>query len=270
MARDPGERPASAGAFARDLARSLGSGVEADAPAAAAVAPTRVLPPPQRVARRRPDPAPAPQPQSPPAPPSAIAPRRRRSAIAFVPLVLFVAVAAVVAILLLSSGSGGGADQSGSEGVRQPSPTAQRPQGKANGKAEKAKKAKKKAPRESSPPAADQPAAQAPPPASDTTQPDTTGADPARGAQLNDQGFALMQRGDYASAVPVLQQAVAAWPQDSTDLRYAYALFNLGKALNRSGRGAEAIPYLEKRLNWDDQRSTVQAELDLARRNAGQ
>jgi tetratricopeptide (TPR) repeat protein len=77
-----------------------------------------------------------------------------------------------------------------------------------------------------------------------------------------------MQRGDFADAVPILQQAVGAWPQDSGDLRYGYALFNLGKALNRSGRAAEAIPYLEKRLRWADQRETVQAELDLARRNA--
>ena len=39
--------------------------------------------------------------------------------------------------------------------------------------------------------------------------------DPASGAQLNEQGFALMGRGDYAGAVPVLQQAVASWPEDS-------------------------------------------------------
>jgi predicted Zn-dependent protease len=49
-----------------------------------------------------------------------------------------------------------------------------------------------------------------------------------------------------------------------------HALFNLGQALNRSGNPEEAIPYLEKRLTFDDQRETVQAELDLARRNAGQ
>jgi serine/threonine-protein kinase len=94
--------------------------------------------------------------------------------------------------------------------------------------------------------------------------------DPARGAQLNDQGYALMQRGDYAGAVPILQQAVTSWPDGSTDINYAYALFNLGKSLNRAGRPAEAIPYLEQRLGWPDQRATVQAELDLARQNAGQ
>jgi tetratricopeptide (TPR) repeat protein len=98
--------------------------------------------------------------------------------------------------------------------------------------------------------------------------PATTSIDPARGAQLNGQGYALMQRGDYAGAVPILQQAVASWPDDSTALDYAYALFNLGKSLNRAGRPSEAIPYLEKRLAWDDQRATVEAELALARRSA--
>ena len=92
---------------------------------------------------------------------------------------------------------------------------------------------------------------------------------PARGAELNDQGFALIQQGDFAGAVPVLQEAVASWPEDSRELTYAYALFNLGQALNRSGRAAEAIPYLEKRLTWDNQTDKVQAELDDARRNAG-
>ena len=35
------------------------------------------------------------------------------------------------------------------------------------------------------------------------------------------------------------------------------------------GVAAEAIPYLEKRLTWDNQTDKVQAELDDARRNAG-
>jgi serine/threonine-protein kinase len=79
-----------------------------------------------------------------------------------------------------------------------------------------------------------------------------------------------MGRGDFAAAVRVLQQAVAAWPEDSTDLNYAYALYNLGKSLNRSGRAAEAIPYLEKRLRWSNQRGIVKKELKLARKMARQ
>jgi tetratricopeptide (TPR) repeat protein len=78
-----------------------------------------------------------------------------------------------------------------------------------------------------------------------------------------------MQQGDFAGAVPLLEQAVGSYPEDSQDMGYAYALFNLGKSLNRSGRPDEAIPVLEKRLVFSDQRETVQRELDLARANAG-
>ncbi len=94
--------------------------------------------------------------------------------------------------------------------------------------------------------------------------------DPAQGVQLNAEGFELMGQGDFAAAVPVLERAVGSWPADARELEYAYALFNLGKSLNRSGRPADAIPYLKKRLGWENQRATVQAELDLARKNAGQ
>ena len=37
--------------------------------------------------------------------------------------------------------------------------------------------------------------------------------------------------GPLEEAVPMLQQAVATWPEDSRDIEYAYALFNLGKSL---------------------------------------
>jgi tetratricopeptide (TPR) repeat protein len=79
-----------------------------------------------------------------------------------------------------------------------------------------------------------------------------------------------MRQGDYAGAVPMLQEAVKLFPPDSTDIHHAYALFNLGKSLREVGRPSEAIPYLEKRLQWSDQRDTVQRELDLARQQAGQ
>ena len=95
-------------------------------------------------------------------------------------------------------------------------------------------------------------------------QPAGTGS----GAQLNDQGFRLMQQGQFAQAVPILQKAVASYPEDSQDINYAYALFNLGKSLNRSGRSDEAISYLERRLRFPSQRATVQKELDDARRKA--
>ena len=69
--------------------------------------------------------------------------------------------------------------------------------------------------------------------------------------------------------MPILRRAVAAYPEDSQDIEYAYALFNLGKSLLESGSPDEAIPYLEKRLTFKDQRGTVMRELKRAQREAG-
>jgi tetratricopeptide (TPR) repeat protein len=105
------------------------------------------------------------------------------------------------------------------------------------------------------------------PPATDAT--DATAAAGGSGAELNDQGFALIQEGRYEEAVPILQQAVESFPEGSTDVNYAYALFNLGNALRLAGRPDEAIPVLEQRLQIPNQTSVVQQELDLARAEAG-
>jgi len=90
-------------------------------------------------------------------------------------------------------------------------------------------------------------------------------ANPSRGAELNEQGYALMQAGEYAAAVPVLEEAVSAFPEGSEDLDYAYALFNLGSALRRSGDPGAAIPILEQRLAIPNQTATVEEELEAAR-----
>ncbi len=84
-------------------------------------------------------------------------------------------------------------------------------------------------------------------------------------AALNDQGFRLMNAGRYDEAIPVLQRAVAAFPQGSTDLTLAYALYNLGRSLRLAGRPADAIPYLERRLRFQNQREVVRRELAAAR-----
>ena len=99
--------------------------------------------------------------------------------------------------------------------------------------------------------------------------PTASGADPAHGSSLNEQGYALIQEGEYEAAVPVLEEAVASYPEGSEDLEYGYALFNLGHALRLSGRPEEAIPILEKRLAIPDQTSTVEGELEAARAEAG-
>ncbi len=88
------------------------------------------------------------------------------------------------------------------------------------------------------------------------------------GASLNAQGFELINEGRPEEAVPILRQAVDSFPEGSTDLNYAYALYNLGNALRLSGHPEEAIPFLEQRLRIPNQRSTVAAELARARAEA--
>jgi eukaryotic-like serine/threonine-protein kinase len=89
------------------------------------------------------------------------------------------------------------------------------------------------------------------------------------GASLNAEGFSLINQGRYEEAVPILQQAVESFPDGTSDLDYAYALYNLGNALRLSGQPDEAIPILERRLQIPNQRSTVAAELARARAEAG-
>jgi serine/threonine protein kinase len=95
-----------------------------------------------------------------------------------------------------------------------------------------------------------------------------TGA--ALGASLNDQGKALIDSGNYDAAIPVLQRAVDAFPSGTTDINYAYALYNLGNALRLAGRPEDAIPILEQRLQIPDQQGVVAQELELAKQEAGQ
>jgi hypothetical protein len=111
-----------------------------------------------------------------------------------------------------------------------------------------------------------------------TAKPDTTAPEPepvsgaALGRSLNDEGFALLNAGDYGGAIEALQQAVDAFESAGAtdDINYAYALFNLGKALRLGGRPEEAIPILEQRLQFQNQRDVVAQELALAQEAAGQ
>jgi hypothetical protein len=101
-----------------------------------------------------------------------------------------------------------------------------------------------------------------------------TPVSPALATDLEARGHGLLETGQYGDAVLVLRRAVLATgerisaclePDSSTCLTYAYALYDLGRALRLSGDAAAAVPILERRLRIDNQRSTVQAELQLAR-----
>ena len=96
-----------------------------------------------------------------------------------------------------------------------------------------------------------------------------SGSDPDGGAALNEEGFAMIQNGEYEAAVPVLEEAVSSFPEGSEELSYGYALFNLGHALRLSGRPEEAITVLERRLEIPDQEEAVREELDAAYAEAG-
>ena len=67
------------------------------------------------------------------------------------------------------------------------------------------------------------------------------------GHQLNDRGYELQQRGDFAGALPYLEQAVQKLRGTGPGDRYeGYANYNLGYTLYRLGRCSEAIPYLKR------------------------
>jgi eukaryotic-like serine/threonine-protein kinase len=200
----------------------------------------------------RPAPAPAleqaldrPAPAPPPAPDSRITWTRPRRRVRIAPLLLGLAAIAVglIAGLTVLNGDGGSGDRSATRDERAQSPQrAQRRQQQ------------------------DAPSRQEQPQEPTAPQQPQRSASPA---QLNDQGFSLMKAGRYDQAIPVLQRAVAGFPQGSTDLTLAYALYNLGRSLRLAGRPDEAIPILERRLQFKNQRGVVKKELAAARRQAG-
>jgi hypothetical protein len=115
-------------------------------------------------------------------------------------------------------------------------------------------------------------APQAMPPATLTATP--AHVSPAVAAQLEAQGHQLLAQGSYASAIPPLASAVRTSGQSLGDclqpaseacLTFAYALYDLGRALRLEGHDAEAVSVLSERLRIDNQRETVQRELELAR-----
>ena len=232
MARRPGERQHRAGELAAELR----------APLEASGAPTLVSAPTEAVVAAA---AVAPEPELEPEPVATHRARRSWLPVAGIGLVAAVALAV---FLLLSGGGGGGESASKTTASRPPAikTTPKRAEPKTT-----------PAPTTATTPTTTAPSA-SPKPVSET------------GSQLNARGYKLLQSGDFAGAVPILQRAVAAFPQGSTQIDYAFALFNLAQALNASGRPAEAIPLLERRLSFsDNQRPVVEKELQSARAKAG-
>src|SRR6185312_10950749 len=106
-------------------------------------------------------------------------------------------------------------------------------------------------------------------PATVTTAPSPPPPPPASsslsGSALNDAGFAKMQAGDFAGALPLLQQAVTklsgvGFPNE------AYANYNLGYTLLQLGRCAEAVPYLQTAAQLEPQRHEPKDALKRTKR----
>jgi serine/threonine-protein kinase len=83
-----------------------------------------------------------------------------------------------------------------------------------------------------------------PPPAAEPPPPPPAAA--ADGHALNDQGYTRLQQGDYAGALPLLQQAVSSLQGTGPGDPYeAYANYNLGYTLLQLGRCGDAAAPLD-------------------------
>jgi eukaryotic-like serine/threonine-protein kinase len=222
-------------------------------------------------------PTPAPEPLTPSRPePSQrvatsvrISDGKRRSLPYVVAGLLVLLAIAVIAVVLASGGDGGG----GGEAADRPDTAAQQERqrerdqaGENEGREQQAEPAPTPAPE---PEAEEAPAEPAPAPEPAPEQQEPPADEPASGAELNAQGFELMNAGRYDEAIPILQQAVDSLAGTGS-LDYAYALYNLGRSLRLAGRPDEAIPVLEQRLTIPNQRGVVKRELEAARSEAGQ
>jgi eukaryotic-like serine/threonine-protein kinase len=255
--RDPGNRPASA---RQALARLDRAEAVAEEPTRAYVPTHAREPVPVREPRRQTQPGPL-QPQR--------SSGARRGAL--LALLAFVAALAAVAAIALG-GSGGGGDEGGGGSAAKQARKSPQPAAK-NSNRGVASEGSGAASEDGSGASEDSGAANQREGSESTTAsvpaPAPEGTDPELGASLNQQGYELIQAGEYEAAVPVLEEAVASFPAGTEDLSYAYALFNLGSALRQSGRPDEAIPVLEKRLEIPNQTGTVEEELAAARAESG-
>jgi eukaryotic-like serine/threonine-protein kinase len=105
----------------------------------------------------------------------------------------------------------------------------------------------------------------APPPTTTAQQsapPSAVGGDPY---DENNRAWALMQNGQYADALPLLQDAVQQL-QGRGDLGTAYANYNLGYTLMQLGQCSDAIPYLEVAKSIEPQRHEVHDALKQAKK----
>jgi hypothetical protein len=97
-------------------------------------------------------------------------------------------------------------------------------------------------------------------------------------AQLEARGHQLLGEGRYAAAIGVLHAALGVSGQSSARcgqpgseacLTYAYALYDLGRALRLDGQSHAAVGVLTERLHVDNQPAAVRGELERAKAGTG-
>lgn len=186
---------------------------------------------------------------------------------------LLLIIAGIVAALIASGGSS-------ATGHRGQAPPRRHSQGRTHA-TRAASQTSRPAQRQPTSTPVTRPSAAARKPSAPTTQPSApaTPVSPATAAQLETRGHALLAAGQLQAAVQLLRHAATATggsvaacrePVNEACLTYGYALYDLGRALRRNHQAAAAVPILEDRLKIANQRPTVFAELQLARREAGQ
>ena len=241
MAKRPEDRWGSAGEFSEAIDASLGTAISQSTRASrgAAVAASPQRPRSHSPPRIHDGPAPARR-------------RRRRGA----------ALAALAAVVV---GVGVAAADSGMFGSSHPAPTsnhparnlsAARPRTPVSTRRARVSRRHAAAPRPRPPTTstvqASPMAATTPPPTADT---------------LQAQGHELLQDGNYAAAMPVIRQALST--ASPTSPTYAYALFDLGRALLLSGDPRAAVEVLWQRMQIPNQTGVVRVELQQALRALG-
>ena len=264
MAKEPEDRWPSAAAFVEALDDAL----EDDAPAettrvlpVTAAAPARTAPPPART---------APPPPRDPVPPQRGGGRPGRGA---GPLVALAAIALLIAAAALLLTRGGDEDPGTTAADSTPTP-------EATATPEKTAKPEKTATPEPEPTPEETATPEATPEPTQTPANNGNGQGNGKGRlkQLGDDPAALQleaynrnRAGDPAGALPFAERAVQLC-QGSTEVSpCAYALFEYARALRGAGDPAAAVQVLEERLQRfpDDQRATVEKELEAARADAG-
>jgi serine/threonine-protein kinase len=196
------------------------------------------------------------------APPPAARPRR--TGIMLAALAGLLALGVLAAVLL--SGGGDGNDDPQSASDRQQTQEA-RETATPEATAEKTATPEPTAEKTATP----EPTAEKTPEATSTPRSGGGATDIGQARRLQLQGFNARQAGNYAQALAFSEQALEACGNTNQLDPCGYALFEKGVALNRSGRSAEAIPVLERRLNQygDNGSGEVQKELRDARKKAG-